>query len=49
MTSALTKFRKLERWKAKKPYSDRLTMLYWRYSHQVNGSPFANDIAALKG
>jgi len=38
MKSAETKLRKYERWKAKKPYSDKLTNLYWRYSHQVNGN-----------
>jgi hypothetical protein len=37
MRSAEVKFRKLTRWKAKKPYSDRLTTRYWHYSHQVNG------------
>lgn len=37
MKSADVKLRKYARWKAKKPYSDKLTMLYWRYSHQVNG------------
>lgn len=38
MTSAETKLRKLSRWKDKKPYSNRLTSIYWRYSHQVHGS-----------
>lgn len=37
MTSAETKLRKFARWKAKKPYSDRLATRYWRYSHQVYG------------
>jgi hypothetical protein len=37
MTSAETKLAKYARWKAKKPYDDRLTLLYWRYSHQVYG------------
>jgi len=37
MTSAQTKLNKLARWKAKKPYDDWLTNMYWRYSHQVHG------------
>lgn len=37
MKSAEVKLRKYARWKAKKPYSDHLTTLYWRYSHQVHG------------
>lgn len=37
MRSAEVKLRKLARWKIKKPYADRLTTLYWRYSHQVYG------------
>lgn len=39
MRSKEVKLAKYARWKAKKPYSDRLTMMYWRYSHQVNGTP----------
>ena len=38
MKSREVKLEKLTKWKAKKPYSDRLTSLYWRYSHQVHGN-----------
>jgi hypothetical protein len=37
MTSREVKLAKLQRWKDKKPYSARLTLIYWRYSHQVHG------------
>lgn len=37
MKSAEIKLRKYARWKAKKVYSDKVTTLYWRYSHQVHG------------
>lgn len=37
MKSAEVKLRKYERWKSKKPYSDRITSLYWRYARKVHG------------
>ncbi len=37
MQTKWVKLHKYERWKAKKAYSDRVTTMYWRYSHQCHG------------
>lgn len=42
MKSREVKLEKLTRWKNKKHYSDRLTTMYWRYSHQVHGDLNSN-------